>query len=41
MADTKGSEAYYPTPIEVFRALKSARNISPALEPAPSHPATD
>lgn len=41
MADTKGSETFYPTPIEVVRALKGARNVSPAWEPAPSLPITD
>lgn len=41
MADTKESEAYYPTPIEVVRALEGARNVSPTLEPAPSRPITD
>ncbi len=41
MADTKASEVFFQTPIEVVRALNGARNVSPNWEPAPSRPATD
>jgi len=35
MADTKASEVFFQTPIEVVRALNGARNVSPAWEPQP------